>query len=406
MQDLQKSRWDIIALAIAAGIFGSMFIGKAPPSVPVLRAELDLSLVQAGWVVSIFSAVGMSSGMVAGLFADRLGHRRLLIIGLLVLVTGGVLGSAVNGSVLMLMTRFIEGFGYIAVAVAAPSLILSSASPNDRRLALGMWGVYVPAGIAAAMLFSPLVLESYGWRTLWLVVSGLAAMLLTAIVLVKPSGMTAPDSSPRQHSPFYHIRLTLTRPGPPVLALCFAVYALQWTSVMVWLPSFLIEQKSISLSGSAALTALVVAVNVPGNMLGGWLLHRRAQRWILLAVTNAIVGLTVIGIFSEALSDTARYALCLAFSGIGGIVPATLFSAGSVHAPSMRQLGLTNGLLMQGSHTGNFIGPPVIAAVVASTGLWQGTFWILFACSVAGVLLGAVIGVIEKYGARNEGVTG
>jgi sugar phosphate permease len=165
---------------------------------------------------------------------------------------------------------------------------------------------------------------------------------------------------------------------------------------MVWLPSFLVEQKSISLSGSAALTALVVAMNVPGNLLGGWLLHRRTRRWILLTATNAIVGLTVIGIFSDALSDTVRYLLCLAFSGIGGIVPATLLSAGPVHAPSLRQLGVTNGLLMQGSHAGNFIGPPVVAAVVAATGLWQGTFWILFACSVLGVLLGMVLGEIEK----------
>ena len=47
-----KTRWGIVALAIAAGVVAAIQVGKVPPLITQLQADLDLSLVAAGWLAS------------------------------------------------------------------------------------------------------------------------------------------------------------------------------------------------------------------------------------------------------------------------------------------------------------------------------------------------------------------
>ena len=52
---LTKDLW-----IVAAGFMAAMHIGKLPPTVPILQAELGISLVQAGFLLSLVQAAGMS----------------------------------------------------------------------------------------------------------------------------------------------------------------------------------------------------------------------------------------------------------------------------------------------------------------------------------------------------------
>ena len=399
MAELKKSDWPLVALILMAGITTAAHIGKAPPALPLLRAELGLTLVEAGWVTSIIAALAMAVGMLSGVVADRVGHRRMLIIGLAVLSLSGFVGSQVDISQLLLLSRFFEGLGFIAVAVSAPSLIILSILPRHRQIVLGVWSAWIPAGISVSMFVSPLVLAPYGWRGLWLVWAGIAIVLALALIIKRQ-----PTPSPQQkiedpkHSFFKSAKLVISRPGPIVLALAFMVFAMQWGSMMMWIPSFLVEQRAMSVSLSALLGALVVAVNVPGNLIGGWLLHRGVERWQLMAVTHFIMGACAVGIFSDVLPDVLRYGLALLFSHSAGYLPAAVFASVPVHAPSHRQFGATSGLLLQGSNTGNFFGPPAVAAIVAAFGGWSSAMWLMLAGASMGIVLSVFLGIIERRG--------
>ena len=395
----RDTRWGVVVLAVAAGVIAAAFFGKAPPALPALRAELGLGLVAAGWVVSIFSAMGMVGGMVAGLLADFLGHRRLLVGGLAAMVAGGVLGAAADGEMVMLASRFLEGLGFVTIAVSAPSLIAQASAARHLRLSLGFWSIYMPAGSSLTMVLSPLALGPFGWRGLWLIVAAAAALLAVAVAA------SGHDSRPARSrfSPWPGIRLTVSRAGPWLLAACFTTYTLQWISLMVWLPSFLVAERASTIAGAAALTALVVAFNVPGNLLGGWLLHRNVPRWLLIAAASAVMGGCSLGIFSDAMADGVRYALCLVFSAAGGMLPAAVLAGAPVHAPAPKHLGTTNGLVVQGSNTGQFLGPPVVAALVAASGAWQSASWFLLVCAGAGIVLALVLRAIERRAGGTPG---
>jgi len=393
--DVASTRWGIVLLSIAAGMVAATYMGKAPPALPALRDEIGLGLVQAGWVVSLFNLTGGVLGIIAGSFGDSVGSRRVVVGGLLVLAVGSLIGAAASSPLLLLVSRALEGLGFIAVVVTTPGLIVAATRPADLRLALGAWSTYMPAGSALMMVLAPLLLGLVGWRGMWVAVAVLAALWALLIVWRVPAD---PPSHLRADgaSMWRNVQRTATRPGPWLLATVFGCYTIQWVSLMVWLPTFLIEQRGVGLGTASLLTALVVVCNVPGNLFGGWLLHRHLPRWRLLAISGIGMSLCMAGIFSTALSDELRYGLCLVFSCFGGMLPAAVLSGAPVVAPTPAQIATTNGLLIQGSNVGQVVGPPTAALLVTLTGRWESSFWLLEGAAFMVLALALVYRAVEK----------
>lgn len=105
-------------------------------------------------------------------------------------------------------------------------------------------------------------------------------------------------------------------------------------------------------------------------------------------MAHSLTGLCGLGLFSDALPDGLRYTLCVALSFIGGVIPAAVMSSSAVLARSPRQVSALQGLIMQGSQLGQFIGTPLIAAVVAASGSWGAARWVTAGAAALGGLLG------------------
>ena len=86
-----------------------------------------------------------------------------------------------------------------------------------------------------------------------------------------------------------------------------------------------------------------------------------------------------------------RYAAVLVFSGVGGLIPATLFALALRLAPGPATLSTTVGWVQQWSALGQFAGPPAVAWVASQAGGWQWTGLATAACSALGLLLTAAI---------------
>jgi MFS family permease len=142
----------------------------------------------------------------------------------------------------------------------------------------------------------------------------------------------------------------------------------------------------------------MVAMNVPGNLSGGWLLHRGLRRSRLVVSAIVIMGLCSLAIYSASLPFFVRYLACLAFSGCGGVLPASLMSGVPVHAPQPRLVGTTNGLVVQGSNLGQVIGPPALALIVSATGAWEGASWFLGGVALVGLFLAFCLARLESGG--------
>jgi len=189
---------------------------------------------------------------------------------------------------------------------------------------------------------------------------------------------------------------TASAPGPVVLALIFSTYALQWVTVMGFFPTLLMESRGFQAGSSALLTAIMVAVNIPGNFLGGWLLQRGLPRGRIIAISSLAMAGTSTVIFISGFPFGLQYLACLIFSGVGGMLPAAVFGGAPVFAPSPRLVATTNGLIVQGSQFGQVLGPPLLAWAVSASGTWQTAPWLLIPAALLGAALALVLSVLDK----------
>jgi len=340
----------------AGGLVAGAYIGKVPPALPILRADFDLTLIETGYIATMLNVMGGAVGMFAGIFSDRFGHKRIALGGLALMAAGGLLGALAPGYALLLLSRFLEGAGFIMMTVAGVALIAHAVSSAERPKAMALWSCYMPAGGSLAMLAASLALAEFDWRSLWILMSALSIASFAFVARSVP-----PRAS---RSTVGLLRLgaeSLAHPAGLLLCLSFAGYVAQWAAFMTWLPTFVIGERGGSTTLGALLTALWVGINVPGVLLGGWLMAHGARRSRMIVLASGIQALAAAGAFLDVLPDWGRYLSCLAFSFFGGVIPTAVFSGVAALARTPQHIGTTNGMVMQASQLVQFVSPIAVA---------------------------------------------
>jgi len=389
------TRWSGVIVALFAGVVAAGHVGKVPPALPAIRSDLDLDLLTAGWLASLFSATGMLVGVFVGAVANRLNYWRLAVCGLVLMAAGGATGSLTVTGMQLIASRFVEGIGFLAVVVAAPSIIARSAGGREQRMALGLWPGYMPAGVTIMILAAPFLLGVSGWRGLWAAVATLAVGAAVAMLLFSPRAPGATASAHRT-GVWTNVRATISELGPWLLAGCFALYGAQLYAIITWMPTFMIEERGADAGTSAALTALVVALNGLCNVLGGWLLYRGATPWAMIGTAGAVMTVSAFGTFSDALPDLARYVFSVILCGAGGMVASATFALAPLFARSPGQTGVVNGVLVQASNLAQFAGPAALAAGVSRSGRWESALWVMVGVNALMILFSLLLHRQEK----------
>jgi MFS family permease len=181
---MARTSWGAVVIAVLGGVLAAVHIGKLPPALPLICADLGIGLVAAGFLVSMFSVLGLSMAVLLGRLADRLGRPRLVMAGFAAMALGGALGAACGWAWRSCVRRW------------------------PGRCCHAMRGVELPFP---------------SQRNLRGIVSGALAFR-----------------------------------GFLVIGLTFCTYALQWVTLMVWLPTFQTESMGLPLPTAALITALVV----------------------------------------------------------------------------------------------------------------------------------------------------
>ncbi len=387
-----RTDWAVVWVSLGAGILAALQVGKAIVGLPSVRSDLGMSLTLAGVLLSAYTYVGAALGGAIGGLVDRIGQGRILVGSLAAFAVASALGALSPSTALLVVSRILEGLGFMGAVVAAPALVSRASGERHRSLAMGLWGIYMPGGQLVAMIIGPSLLTWLGWRGLWaanaLLLAGYA--LVVALVVGRSSyGHSAARPVPTAATGAGASRWAGLRPVLP-LALTFGLYSLQYLAVVGFLPT-IYQAHGLSSGVAAFLTGVVIFGNIVGNVVAGALVHRGVEPGTLAAVALAAMGLAAIVIYATWAPFPLTVASAVCFTTFGGLLPASIFAAVPRLAPSPALTGPANGLAVQVSNIGSIIGPPLVAAVASWAGNWSLSPVVLSTAAAGGIVTALIV---------------
>jgi EmrB/QacA subfamily drug resistance transporter len=138
-------------------------------ALPDMAVDLKTSFSSLQWVVDAYALVLAALVLGTGTIADRIGHRRAYVIGLVVFaVSSTTCGFAPNVDVLITF-RAIQGVGAAAMFATTFALLNSSYQGRDRGTAYGVWGAVAGASASIGPILGGLLTEGASWRWIFFV---------------------------------------------------------------------------------------------------------------------------------------------------------------------------------------------------------------------------------------------
>ncbi|ANF82005.1 hypothetical protein A3K93_07205 [Acinetobacter sp. NCu2D-2] len=379
VQWIAKDLW-----IIAAGFAAAMHVGKLPAAIPVLQAELGLSLVQSGLLLSCIQCCGMFFALLIGSNNDKIGLKNCILLGLSLLSLGSIIAGLTQSVIALFATRVIEGIGFLLITLSGPALIRHLVPTTSLSAKMGLWTAYMGGGMGIALISAPFLIEQLSWSAVWFGYAFCTLIVLAGLALYIP----APDKHPSSVKVKHLILQTIKHPPAWCLALIFFSYSGQWLALVGFLPT-IYANNQISPTLAGVMTATVSVTNAIGTFICGLMLQRGIsakkifiQSFIVLALCTSIFYS-----FTTELHYLIQFVIAFLFSLVGGFIAACVFTQALEHAPNPMAISTTVGLILQLSAISQFMMPPLVAFVVTQTASWAFASAIMALFSAFGILL-------------------
>ena len=230
-------------------------------AVPAIQQDLGASGAALQWSLTGYLVTVAALLLVAGALADRFGRRRILTVGLYVLLVSSILAAIAPSTGTLIAARFAQGAGAALVTPSSLALLNGTLRTVDRPRAIGIWVGLATLGTTLGPYLGGWLVDHASWRAVFLLNLPLSIAGLLALRRV-------PESRAARTGPFDGLGAVLG-----VLGIGGAVYALTEGAAAQWLQPNVVIAASI---GGVALAALpAVERRAPTPMLKGSLFASR-----------------------------------------------------------------------------------------------------------------------------------
>lgn len=216
------TRRDWLGLVVLAGAVMLVAVDGTVLDIalPFLSADLQPSGTQLLWIIDVYSFVLAGLLVTMGTLGDRIGRRKLLLIGSAGFGLSSVIAAFAVDPTMMIAARVLQGISGATLMPATLGLIRTMFQvPRQRTLAIGVWGAMAGGGAAAGPLVGGYLLEHFWWGSVFLI----NVPIMIALVVVGP--FTIPESKDPRPG-----RFDLPSAALSILAIVPVVYAVKETA--------------------------------------------------------------------------------------------------------------------------------------------------------------------------------
>ena len=174
-----RREWIGLAVIALPCILYSMDLTVLNLALPKISAELKPSSSELLWIVDIYGFMVAGCLITMGTLGDRIGRRKLLLIGACTFGIASVFAAYANSAEMLIAARATLGIAGATLAPSTLSLIRNMFhDPKQRTVAIGVWITSYSAGGAIGPLIGGVVLQHFSWGAVFLIAVPVMLLLL------------------------------------------------------------------------------------------------------------------------------------------------------------------------------------------------------------------------------------
>jgi DHA2 family multidrug resistance protein-like MFS transporter len=174
-----RREWIGLAVLALACVLYAMDLTVLHLAVPKLSEALQPSSVQLLWIIDIYGFFVAGSLITMGTLGDRIGRRRLLLIGATIFGIVSTIAAFSTSATMLIVCRALMGIAGATLAPGTLSLIFNMfPDPNERAKAIGVWISSFSAGSAIGPVLGGILLQYFWWGSVFLLALPVMALLL------------------------------------------------------------------------------------------------------------------------------------------------------------------------------------------------------------------------------------
>lgn len=368
------SQRKLLGVAGLGWLFDAMDVGILAFIIAALHADWGLTSEEMGWIGAV-NSIGMAVGaFVFGIYADRVGRKRIFIITLLLFSIASGISAFTTTLAAFLILRFFVGMGLGGELPVAATLVSESVPAKDRGRVVVLLESFWAAGWLVAAIISYFVIPAYGWRVA-LLLTALPAFyaLYLRINLPDSPQFTAKKNVLRSVST--NIRevwsKTYRRPTSMLWIVWFTV-VFSYYGMFLWLPSVMV-MKGFPLIQSFQYVLIMTLAQLPGYFSAAWLIERAGRKFVLVTYLIGTAGSALAFGNVETVTGLLVSGALLSFFNLGAWgalyayspeqYPTVIRATGTGMAASFGRIGGILGPLLVGSMLTAGFGINVIFAI-------------------------------------------
>ena len=188
-QTIQRRRWVILSvliISLIAIVLDNTVLNIALKTIADPRTGLGASQSELEWAINSYTLVFAGLLFTFGVIGDRIGRRRMLMIGMAMFGLASLLSSYAQTPDQLIWARALMGLGGAAVMPQTLSIITNVFEPRERARAIGIWAAAVGMAIAIGPIVGGLLLDHFWWGSVFLINVPVTAVGVAAIILFVP----------------------------------------------------------------------------------------------------------------------------------------------------------------------------------------------------------------------------